>query len=156
MWVRQLDTALEKHHVTQSYNSTSRSMMHSYPFRGNWDSQLRLWVETQKWTAAPERQPEVKRDLLAEGDRCLPRWKEEATALRSPPPVCNWDRCYYVLTVTESQKAKVLPSQRTWWRRSALGAPGSPSPNRCGPPVVGWSCGWFSSSSASGEGKVQD
>lgn len=27
-----MDIALEKHHVTQSYNSTSRSMMHSYPF----------------------------------------------------------------------------------------------------------------------------
>lgn len=111
----------------------------------NWDSLLRLWVETQKWTAAPERQPGVKRDLLAEGDRSV----FPSASLQLGPG-------YYVFTVTESQRAKVHPSQRTWWRRSALGAPGSPSPNRCGPPVVGWSCGWFSSSSASAEGKVED
>lgn len=53
-------------------------------------------------------------------------------------------------------EAKVFPSQRTWWRRSAAGAPGSPSPSRCGPPVAGWSCGWFSSSSASAQQTAED
>lgn len=92
MWVRQLDTALEKHHVTQSYDSTSRSMMHSYPSERTETlccvcelkhrSELRLRSVNQEWSVT-----------------CWQR----ATALCSPPPVYNWDRA---TTCSQSQSHK--------------------------------------------------
>lgn len=92
MWVRQLDSALEKHQVTQSYDSTSRSMMHSYSIERTETlccvcelkhrSELRLTSVNQKWSVT--------------------RW-QRATAARHAEKRKR-EPGYCVFTVTESQK----------------------------------------------------
>lgn len=56
----------------------------------------------------------------------------------------------YIFTATKDWS---FPNHHTWWMQNAVGVLVSPSPIRCGLPEEGSNCGWFSSSSASGQHK---
>lgn len=69
------------------------------------------------------------------------------------------DRCvFFFCFITETRRRRhrkgwTCTSGRTWSMQSVAGVRGSPSPSRCALPEEGSNCGWFSSSSASGNGK---
>ncbi len=66
-------------------------------------------------------------------------------------PVSNWKVDWEAASLQSWRTESLLEtSSRTWWMQSAAGVRGSPSPSRCGLPEEDSNCGWFSSSSASG------